>query len=196
MRRPSSRQRRLVILTLTLLAFGLAYYAGSRYQNRPLSAVAITGVAIQPPTPLPTLPETEDTSPIQRQSLVGRWSLLMLDPHAGQTRSPALVRLLQIHNRLATDPELQQRISFLYLPRELHEAEREAIDRLGENLHALSGDADRVDETLRQFGVEPEGDKTALYLIGPGTRLHALFTPDQDIATIAEDLTTLITSEP
>ncbi|MEJ2694147.1 MAG: hypothetical protein P8166_14175 [Candidatus Thiodiazotropha sp.] len=59
MKRPSRRQRRLVILSLALLAFGLAYYSGSRYQNRPRPTPAIAGVAIHPPPPLSTLPKTE-----------------------------------------------------------------------------------------------------------------------------------------
>jgi len=183
-------------LSLALLAFGLAYYSGSRYQSRQPPAPAIAGVAIHPPSPLPTLPNPDASSPIRRESLLGRWSLLMLDPYRGQSRSPALLRLLRIHNRLAADPELQQRIDFLYLPGKLHEPERQAIDGLGDNFKALGGEPERVDETFRLFGVEPDGEIASLYLIGPKARLHALFTPDQDIATIAEDLTTLINSEP
>jgi cytochrome oxidase Cu insertion factor (SCO1/SenC/PrrC family) len=75
-------------------------------------------------------------------------------------------------------------------------ATQEAIERLGNNLHALTGDADQMAEIFRRFGVEPDSETAALYLIGPQVRLHALFTPDQDTVTIAEDLTTLITREP
>lgn len=196
MRRPSLGQRRLVILSLALLTFGLAYYSGSRYQSRPQPAPAIAGVAIHPPSPLPALPKAEGFSPIQRQSLLGRWSLLTLDPRRSQSRSPALLRLLQIHNRLAANPELQQRITFLYLPATLHEPERQAINGMGNNFKALSGEREQVDETFRLFGIEPGNDRETLYLIGPKARLHALFTPDQDTATIAEDLNTLINSEP
>ncbi|MEJ2395871.1 MAG: hypothetical protein P8Z77_14145 [Candidatus Thiodiazotropha sp.] len=195
MRRPSSRQRRLVILTLTLLAFGIAFYGGSRYQGRSQPAPTISGVAIYPPSPLPDLPDRDD-APLHRAELSGHWSLLMLDPHAGETRSLALVRLLQVHNHLASDPELQKRLAYLYLPRRLEQAVQEAIDGLDGNVHALSGNAQQLDETFRLFGVETDADSAALYLIGPQTRLHALFTPDQDIATIAEDITTLVTSEP
>jgi hypothetical protein len=195
-KRPSRRQRRLVILGLALLAFGLAYYSGSRYQNRPQPAPVIAGVAIHPPSPLPSLPNTESPSLIRQESLLGRWSLLMLDPHRGQSRSPALLRLMQIHNRLAAEPRLQQGIVFLYLPAEPHEPEHRAIDGLGENFTALSGEPEQVEETFRLFGVEPDGKIASLYLIGPKARLHALFTPDQDTATIAEDLITLTTGEP
>jgi hypothetical protein len=195
MRRPSSGQRRLVILTLALLAFGIAYYGGSRYQNQEESIPPISGVAIRPPSPLPplTAPKLPGLKP---EALSGHWSLLMLDPKGGAIRSPALLRLLQIHNRLAGQPVLQQQIAFLYLPLTLDDAEREAIDSLGDNIQALTGDPILVKETIRRFGLDPNSDTTALYLVGPQTRLHVLFTPQQDIATIVEDLTKLITQEP
>ncbi|MEJ2456064.1 MAG: hypothetical protein P8103_18200 [Candidatus Thiodiazotropha sp.] len=195
MRRPSSRQRRLVILSLAVIAFGLAYYAGSRYKDRSLLPPTISGVAIHPPTPLPELPESADTL-LKPEALSGHWSLLMLDPHAGETRSPALVRLLQVHNRLASEPDLQRKLVYLYLAPSLQGETQQAIERLGDNLHALTGDADQVAEIFRRFGVEPDSETAALYLIGPQVRLHALFTPDQDTATITVDLTTLITLEP
>ncbi|MEJ2694148.1 MAG: hypothetical protein P8166_14180 [Candidatus Thiodiazotropha sp.] len=53
-----------------------------------------------------------------------------------------------------------------------------------------------MDQTFRLFGVEPDGEIAPLYLIGPKAHLHALFTPDKDIASITEDLITLTTEEP
>ncbi len=195
MRRPSGRQRRLVILSLVVIAFGLAYYAGARYKDRSRPPPAISGVAIHPPAPLPQLPESPD-SPLKPEALSGHWSLLMLDPHAGARRSPALMRLLQIHNRLASEPDLQRNFVYLYLTRDIEQAEQAAIESLADNVHALTGDPDRAEEIFRRFGVESGSDTATLYLIGPETRLHALFTPDQDTATIAKDLSTLITQEP
>ena len=194
MRRPSDRQRRLVILTLAVLAFGIAYYSGSRYKERPQPAPVINGVAIYPASPLHDL-SGSGIDALEPQSLRDHWSLLMLDPHRGETRSPALVRLVQVHNRLAADPELQQQLDYLYLPRTLEPATQEVISSLTGKLRALSSEQHRLDEIFHHFGVDPDGDAAALYLIGPQTRLHALFTPDQDIATIAVDLNTLITRE-
>jgi hypothetical protein len=195
MRRPSSRQRRLVVLTLALLVFAIAYYGGSRYSDRSTPPPVITGVAIFPPTPLPRLPDADD-APLRREILLDHWSLLMLDPHVGETRSTALLRLLRIHNRLAAAPDLQSRLDYLYLPHSLEPATQQAIDGLSDQVHALAGNPQHVDETFRSFGVEAEDNAAALYLIGPQARLHALFTPDQDMVTIVEDLATLITHEP
>jgi hypothetical protein len=184
-----------VVLTLALIVFGIAYYGGSRYSDRSRPAPLITGVAIHPPSPLPSLPDAAN-APLRHETLVDRWSLLMLDSHAGETHAPALLRLLQIHNRLAAAPELQHRLHYLYLPRSLEQATQQAVDGLSDQVHALAGNPQLVDETFRSFGLEPEESASALYLIGPQARLHALFTPDQDIATIVEDLTLLIPMEP
>jgi hypothetical protein len=194
MRRPTNRQRRLVILTLAVLAFGMAYYSGSRYKAGPQPAPAISGVAIHPPSPLPDL-SGSDIDALMPESLSEHWSLLMLDPHTGETRSSALVRLVQIHNRLAGNPDLQRQLDFLYLPATLDAGAQAAIDGLGDNLHALTGNGAQVEVIFRRFGTDPQGEAATLYLIGPQVQLRALFTPDQDIATIAEDLTRLITQE-
>lgn len=194
MRRPTNRQRRVVILTLAVLTFGIAYYSGSRYKDRPPPAPIISGVAIHPPTPLPNLSDN-DFDALKRASLAEHWSLLMLDPHQGDTRSSALIRLLQVHNRLAAEPQLQRKLNYLYLPVTLEPQTQSAIDGLGENVRALTGDRAQVEEIFSHFGVDPQSDSAALYLIGPQARLHALFTPDQDIVTIAQDLITLITRE-
>lgn len=194
MRRPG-RQRRLLILVLAVLAFGIALYGGSQYRNRERAAPAISGVLIQPPAPLPPPEGGEDPgSPLSRAALAEHWSLLMLDPHRGQQRSPALIRLLQVHNRLAAEPTLQQRLHYLYLPKSADEASLQAISALNDNISGLSVNPARMDDVFRRFGADPGTDEAVLYLIDPDVRLHALFTPGEDAATIADDLVTLITA--
>lgn len=196
MRRPSSRQRRLVILTLAVLAFGIALYGGSKYRNRESAAPPISGVVIHPPSPLPPQESGDDPgSPVSEAALSAHWSLLMLDPHRGQERSPALIRLLQVHNRLAGEPVLQRQLLYLYLPRESDDASLQALSAIGENISVISPEQVQVDETFRRFGADPDGNEAVLYLIGPDLKLHALFTPGEDAATIAEDLVTLITAD-
>lgn len=197
MKRPSSRQRRLVILTLAAITFGLAFYGGSQYKDRREDTPPISGVSIFPPAPLPQLQASSDTpAAISEAALRDHWSLLMLDPHRGEDRSPGLIRLLQIHNRLANAPALQQHLHYLYLPINLDETSQQSLTTLGDNIRGLTIPPAQVDELFHLFGVDPQGQDAALYLIGPEARLHALFTPGEDAANIAEDLTTLIPTPP
>ncbi|MET0027657.1 MAG: SCO family protein [Candidatus Thiodiazotropha sp.] len=192
MKRPSSRQRRIVILTLAALAFGLAYYSGMQHPSRTTDA-AIQGIRIDPPTPVPPLELTDQQgAPFSQNDLRGQWSLLLLDPEGSPSPSPALIHLMQIHNRLADRPQLQGSIHFIYLPRWKEAALSQDIDRLSSHLTGLTGEPERVDEIFRQFGVDTNGPSGLFFLIGPDQRMHALFTQDEDAATIAQDLTSLI----
>jgi hypothetical protein len=192
MRRPSSRQRRLVILTLAVIVFGVAYFGGARYQQTNRVLPQISGLSIQPPAPLPDMSDLGEEAPLTPAQLEDHWSLLALDPDIGDRRSPALIRLLQIHNRLADKPELQRQLHFLYLPLEADEATQASISGLHENITGLTGETDQIAKTFEHFGVAHESNQAAFYLIGPEKRLHALFTPNQDAATIAQDINTLI----
>jgi protein SCO1 len=196
MRRPSNRQRRIVILALAALAFGIAYYAGMHHPSERAHSPPIQGMAIDPPTPIPPFDLTDQRgAPFTQDDLQGQWSLLLLDPAGNPIPSPALVLLMQIHNRLASRPKLQNSIHFIYLPRWREAALSESIDRLGSHLTGLSGEPDKVDETFRQFGVEIGDSEALFFLIGPNQRLHALFTQSEDAATIAQDLSQLIDTQ-
>jgi cytochrome oxidase Cu insertion factor (SCO1/SenC/PrrC family) len=195
-RRPSSRQRRFVILALAALAFGLAYYSGMQTPSRTTDA-AIQGIRIDPPTPAPTLDLTDQKgAPFTQNDLRGQWSLLLLDPGESPAPSPALIHLMQIHNRLADRPQLQGSIHFIYLPRWKAAALSQEIDRLGTHLTGLRGKPEVVDEIFHQFGVDTSGAIGLFFLIGPDQRLHALFTQGEDAATIAQDLASLIDVTP
>lgn len=197
MRRPTGRQRRLVILALAVIAFGIAFYSGSRYRGRETSEPAISGVAIQPPTPLPPSEGGDDPgSPVSSTALSGHWSLIMLDPHEGRIRAPALLRLLQVHNRLADQPKLQRRLRYLYLPKSGDGETLKEITALGDNITAFCADANRMESLFRRFGADPQSDDAVLYLVAPEVKLRALFTPGEDAANIAKDLTTLINATP
>ncbi|MCU7864450.1 MAG: hypothetical protein KZQ92_10795 [Candidatus Thiodiazotropha sp. (ex Lucinoma borealis)] len=194
MRRPSSRQRRLVILILAVATFCIAFYAGVLQKDRNKRLPQINGVLINPPTPSPTLNLLDQNGEaFSAADLLGHWSLLMWDPQREVNPTPALVQLIQVHNRMATNPELQQQIHYLYLPRHEIAEVTKSLSELGSNIHGLSGEALKLDEAFHLFGSDDIGAEYTLYLIGPEGLLHALFTQTVDAATIAEDLTKMIT---
>ena len=193
MRRPGSKQRRLVILLLALLTFGLAYYAGNKHKDPDLPV--ISGILLHPPTTVPEFALTDQQGePFSAGRLLGRWSLIVLDPAPG-TRSPAFIRLVQVHNRLAAEQQQQRQTHFIYLPREGSDEIDAAVERLGEGFYALSGGASEIAAAFRHFGVETIRNGFTLYLVGPQARMQALFTDAQDAATIAVDLQTLTTHQ-
>ncbi|MET0066069.1 MAG: SCO family protein [Candidatus Thiodiazotropha sp.] len=186
-----------MILTLAALAFGIAYYAGMHQPSHRTHAPPIQGIAIDPPAPVPVFQLWDQRGdPFTREDLLDTWSLLLLDPGDEPMPSPALIHLMQVHNRLAGQPQLQNAIHFIYLPRRDAAALGKQIDRLGSHLTGLSGEPESVDAAFREFGVETDGSQALIFLIGPDQRLHALFTQSQDAATIAQDLTQLIEALP
>ncbi|MEJ2620795.1 MAG: hypothetical protein P8163_11155, partial [Candidatus Thiodiazotropha sp.] len=191
MRRPSTRQRRLVILTLALITFGLAYYAGFTQKSHPVPH--IQGVSIVPPTPTPPFMLLDHNGAnYDDQRLLGHWSLLMLDPTGQQQPAPAFIRLMKVHNRMATHPQLQSATHFLYLSKYSGAGLQPSTSYLSNNLIALHANPDKTEQTFLRFGVTSDANTPSLYLIGPQGNLHALFTDAVDAATIAGDLIKLI----
>lgn len=193
MRRPSPKQRRIVILILALLTFSVAYYAGHTQKQHNRALPHIDGVLIDPPLPMPTINlYSQAGEPFTNTDLQGYWSLLMLDPNPGKTASTALTRLIQVHNRLASDPDLQQQIHYLYLPGNMLKEMAISLTSMSDNIHVLDGDTQMVTEAFETLGGYTEDIEHTLYLIGPRAKLHALFTRNGNTATIAEDINNLI----
>lgn len=196
MSRPSLKQHRLVILLLVLITFSIAYYAGQTQKRQERKLPHIEGVLINPPHPAPPIDlYSQEGVPFSITDLQGHWSLLMLDPAApGTTASIALTRLIQVHNRLAAEPGLQQQIYYLYLSRDKFEDAAISFASLSDNFQALQGDTEMVNKVFKDFGIYADEMGDTLYLIGPDTKMHALFTQVGNPATIADDINNLITA--
>jgi cytochrome oxidase Cu insertion factor (SCO1/SenC/PrrC family) len=184
----------LVILLLALITFSVAYYAGHT-QKRHRRLPVIDGVLINPPLPFPAIDLfTQESKVFSLSDMRGHWNLLMLDPDPGlaTSASDALTRLTQVHNRMATNPDLQQQIHYLYLS--LEEVDEAAISfaSISANFQILHGDGAQVKNAFQALGGTTDDKQFTLYLIGPKTKLHALFTQNNNAATIADDLHNLI----
>jgi cytochrome oxidase Cu insertion factor (SCO1/SenC/PrrC family) len=201
MRRPTSKQRRLVILLLVVITFSLAYYAGHTQKGGHEGLPEINGVLITPPFPLsPINLLNQHGEAFSLTDMQGHWNLLMLDPGPGPGPNKiapiALTQLIQVHNRLAANPDLQQQIHYHYLAREKIENGVISFASISDNFQTLHGDIAQVNKTFETLGGYTEDNQSTLYLIGPETKLHALFTQNSNTATIAEDLINLITALP
>jgi hypothetical protein len=191
MRRPSTRQRRFVILLLAVLTFGIAYYGGNRYSTQP--PARISGMLLNPPMPVPAFQLRDQAGePFGNAQLEEHWSLLVLDTLSGLNDS-ALRKLVQIHNRLADDPVLQKQTLFILAVKQSSETAVEKLTRLGDNFVLLSGEAAQTDPLFEQLGNPPgEGDNFPLYVVDPDSRIQALYMDELDAAGIAQDIHTLI----
>jgi cytochrome oxidase Cu insertion factor (SCO1/SenC/PrrC family) len=175
-----------------LITFSVAYYAGYRHKQQARQLPQIEGILINPPQPLPPIDLYNQTSePFSLIDLQGHWSLLMLDPAPGSSTSSALTQLIQVHNRLAAASDLQQRIRYLYLSRTKINEPAISFASISDNIQALHGDTQMIDKAFGGYGNEMEH---SLILIGPKTKMHALFTHNSNAATIAKDLNKLITA--
>ncbi len=193
MRRPSSRQRRFVILLLAVLTFGIAYYGGNKYTEG--EPPQISGVIIRPPMPVPGFELLDrQGEPFTQEQLEGHWSLLLLEPNP-LPAPPAILNLVQIHNRLAATPDLQRQIRFIHLPRQDAAAGRGKAYGLGTGWFILSGEHEALARTFDKFGVDKIDGSHTLFLIDPDASIHALFTNGLDAATIANDIVSLITHQ-
>ncbi len=189
MRRPGARQRRIVILMLAVLAFGIAYYGGNRY-SRNEGLPAITGILLRPALPVPEFELSDQRGEVfSNRELADHWSLLLLDPASDPS---ALSRLARIHNQLAVSPDLQRQVRFIHIPRQPDSA-YSAAD-FGSRFFTLLGESSQTQETFARFGIDTQQAGFTLFLVGPDAELHAMYTSDQDAATIAADLTTLMNS--
>jgi cytochrome oxidase Cu insertion factor (SCO1/SenC/PrrC family) len=191
MRRPSTRQRRFVILLLALLTFAIAYYGGNRYSSTP--PAQISGVLLNPAVPMPAFQfQDQAGQPFGNAQLQGHWSLLLLDPQSNPD-DHALRRLIQIHNRLADEPVLQQHTLFIYAVHHSSESFIEKFASLGRNFVLLGGDPTEIDSLFEQLGNPPgEVDNLLLYVIDPDANIQALYTGELDAAGIAQDVHALI----
>jgi cytochrome oxidase Cu insertion factor (SCO1/SenC/PrrC family) len=194
MRRPSSKQRRFVVLLLALLTFGIAYYAGNRYATPP--PVQITGIRLSPAMPVPAFQLLQQAGePFSNAQLRDHWSLLLLDPQPDQ-KTPALRKLVQIHNRMADDPVLQRQTLFVYAVKQDSDTMSENITRLGDNFVLLSGAAKPIDGLFEQLGYAASTeDNLVLYLIDPEANIQALYTSELNAGDIAQDFRVLVANQ-
>ena len=191
MRRPSTRQRRFVILLLALLTFGIAYYGGNRYSTPP--PAQISGVLVNPVMPMPNLHlQNQKGEAFGNDQLRDHWNLLLLDPSSDQNDT-ALRKLVQVHNRLADDPKLQQRTVFIYVVKQSREALIDKFASLGQNFVLLSGKPGAIDALFEQLGNPPDGvDNFVLYLVDPDVNIQALYIGELDATAIAQDFHSLL----
>jgi hypothetical protein len=196
---PGNRRSLLVRLIMIAAAAGLfavGYQWGNRFQHRG-GPPAIAGILVTPPIDLSDFSLRDpDGRPVTRERLAKGWTLLTYGDLTRAQGHLAVNRLLDVYNRLADHPELRAALHLVLV--QTSDAPNLARDfnRLSPALIVAGGEPAELANLADALGGAPEptpGDDAgaALYLIAPGARLVALFTPGQGPATMAADLVTL-----
>lgn len=194
----NSRRKPLSRLALASAAIGLflvGYYWGNQYKRGDSVSPTIAGVLVHPARPLPGF-ELWDAAdqPFTVESLAERWTLLSfgeLDQASGHL---AVTRMIEVHNRLASDPGLQEMLQLALAAERQDPALAQDFARLSPALKLLSGESGEMQRLGASLGApakEAAGtstDEIPLFLIGPSGRLLALFPGAQAAASIASDL--------
>jgi len=188
----------LVRLALAAAAIGLflvGYHWGNRYQRSTSTPPAIEGVLIRPARPLPDLALRDGAGrPFTAERLVGHWTLLSFGNPSPTPDQPVVVRMIEIRNRLASNPELQERLLLVLVIQPDDSSPASDFGHLSPVLTLLSGTTDELQRLRTTLGmpVQATAPTTAqgipCYLIGPSGRLFALFPGAQTPASIASDL--------
>ncbi len=176
--------------------FVLSYQWGNRYKQ-PGGPPAIAGILVSPPIDLSDFTLRDpDGRPVTRDRLSQGWTLLTYGDLTQAQGHLAVNRLLEIRNRLADRPELYADLRLVLV--QTSDASNLARDfnRLTPSLVVAGGETGELSKLADALGGAPgpmPGDDTGapLFLIAPGARLVALFTPGQGPATVAADLAAL-----
>jgi hypothetical protein len=187
---------RLVMIAAAAGLFVVGYQWGNRYQHHP-GPPAIAGVLVSPPIDLSDFAlQDPDGRPVTRDRLSEGWTLLTYGDLTQAQGHLAVNRLVEIHNRLADRPELRAGLRLVLV--QSGDAPNLARDfnRLHPSLIIAGGAAEELTKLADALGGVPApapGDDAgaAQFLIAPGARLVALFTPGQGPATVASDLAAL-----
>jgi hypothetical protein len=187
---------RLVMIAAAAGLFVVGYQWGNRFKHH-RGPPAIAGVLVSPPIELSDFHlQDPDGLPVDRERLGQGWTLLTYGDLTSAQGHLAINRLIEIRNRLADHPELSADLRLVLV--QTSDAPNLARDfsRLTPSLLIAGGGPNELAKLADALGGAPPpvpGDDAGamLFLIAPGARLVALFTPGQGPATVATDLVAL-----
>ena len=185
---------RLALITAAIGLFLLGYYWGNRYQYGSRTPPAIDGILVTPPPPLPAFAlEDQQLQPITRDDLSGHWSLFAVAALSRAEGHRAVARLIQVHNRLADQPDLQRELALMLIATAGERREFQDFARLSPALKLVSGDAAELARLEEFFGYDPAEPDTLgiLYLVDPQGRMLALFARELEANRVAQDIRTI-----
>jgi cytochrome oxidase Cu insertion factor (SCO1/SenC/PrrC family) len=198
-RNPNRPVVRLAVIGGAIGLFLLGYYWGNRYKYRTAPPPNIQGVLVGTSQGMPSFELHDATGmPFTDKDLKGHWTLIAFANLEYARGHLAVTRMIDVHNRLADEPDLQRTLQLALTAESQAPALAQDFSRLSPALKVLSGKADQIDKLRTALGDAPQGETAAtdeegapFFLIDPKGRLIALFTGEEQPAAIAHDLSSL-----
>jgi len=190
---------RLTVAAAAIGLFLVAYYWGNQFKHRDSVFPAIEGVLVHPPIDLPGFQLRDARGAIfTGEDFAGHWTLLAFGDLSRASGHLAIMRMIEVHNRLASDLGLQKMLLLALASERQDPALALDFGRLSPALKVLSAEPGDLQRLRASVGAAPlqaapgaRADEAPLYLIGPSGRLVALFPGAQTPASIASDLSTI-----
>jgi len=199
---PGNRKKlwvRLVMIAAAAGLFVIGYQWGNQYR-RPAGPPAIAGVLVSPPIDLSAFSlQDPDGRPVTRERLAQGWTLLTYGDLTQASGHLTAGRLLEVYNRLADRPDLRAALRLVLVQSVDAPNLARDFNRLSPALIIAGGDTEQRGLLSEALGGAPAplpGDDSgsAVFVIAPGARLVALFTPGQGAMSMAADLVALFES--
>jgi len=175
--------------------FIVSYQWGNQYKHGGDRPPTLSGVAIRPPLPLPDFVLTDSSDgPFGRADLIEHWSLLIFAAVDDARGHRGIARLVEVYNRLADRPNLQQRLRLLLVGTDAQPRLALDFERLSPAIAVLSAEPATLETLAAALGAEPrprDHGLPPLFLIDTDARLVALFPASQSAAEVAADVAAL-----
>jgi hypothetical protein len=190
---------RLAVAAAVIGLFLVTYYWGNQFKHPDSVPPGIEGVLVRPPIDLPAFQLRDARGPIfTGEDFAGHWTLLAFGDLSRASGHLAIMRMIEVHNRLASDFGLQNMLLLALASERQEPALALDFGRLSPALKVLSAGPGDLQRLRASVGAPPlqgapgaRADEAPLYLIGPSGRLVALFPGAQMPASIASDLSAI-----
>jgi hypothetical protein len=179
--------------------FLVGYQWGNQHKHTGPTPPAIEGILVRPPPELPGLElrDAED-QPFTVDNFKEHWTLVTFGDPSRAPGHLAVMRMIEVYNRLAENPGLQSMLQLALVADRRDPLLARDFGRLSPSLKLLFGESGEVQRLRASLGASPANnpstdadDDAAFFLVGPASRLLALFPGAQPPASIASDLSAI-----
>ena len=204
-KRGSSPYKKLLLFLIAIAALLGGYYWGNQYAVQTTDYLNLHPLASPVTIKAVNLTHYGTQQRFSEKNFQGKWSLVLVGHHDLAISNDQLTLAVQIYNRLADKPDLQDSVQVIFLELDTNAIPAQAINyvrRYHPGFIAIGGDRTEVESLTRQIGAtykittkgtDPQqiDHSTSMALITPTAQLAGVFTGRVDAVSISADIKTL-----